>query len=108
MDRSKLDPEMRKVYEELDTLDFKVSMARDVDGMYSDDEVAAMGDDYPQRLAEVARRLQERFDALPEEVKRRARYEVHHNRDMSDVREWIEHTQDNLDWLKDRSGGGAR
>ena len=99
MDRSRLDPEMRKIYEDLDTLDFKVSLAREVPNMYSSVELDEMADDYPQRLAEVAETLQRKFDALPEEVKRRARYEVHHNRDMSDIRAWIDKTTDNLGWI---------
>ena len=101
VDRSKLDPEVRKIFEELDTLDFKATMARETPDLYTEDEIGEMAIDLPHRLAEVAEELQRRFYALPIEVQQRARYEVHHHRDMTDVREWIEHMNETYDWLNE-------
>ncbi len=99
MDRSRLTPEMRKIYEDLDALDFDVQMARENPGMYSYDEIHAMAEEYPKRLAEVANALTKKFNELPKDVQERTRYDVHHNRDMTDVREWIIRVQDNVNWL---------
>ena len=104
MERSNLDPEIRKIYEELDTLDFKVSLAREAPGLYTSDEIGEMADDMPKRLQEVADELERRFNELPLEMRRRIREHVHHNRDMTDVWEWIEHMQDNVEWLDARAG----
>lgn len=104
MDRSMLSPEMRKVYEDLDTLDFEVSMARENPGMYTPEEIRRMAEEYPLRIEEVARTLHEKFDELPADVRERARYHVHHGRDMTDVRTWIARVQDNLDWLISQTG----
>ena len=88
MDRSSLSPEMRKVYEDLDTLDFEVSMARENPGMYTPEEIKRMAHEYPQLIVEVAQTLHGKFDELPD-----------------DVREWIEHVQDNLDWVTNEARG---
>ena len=105
MDRSSLSPEMRKVYEDLDTLDFEVSMARENPGMYTPEEIKRMAHEYPQLIVEVAQTLHGKFDELPDDVRERARYHVHHTRDMTDVREWIAHVQDNLDWVTNEARG---
>ena len=99
MDRSSLSPEMRKIYEDLDALDFEVTLARENPGMYTPEEIRRMAQEYPLRITEVAETLHRKFDELPAVVRERARREVHGRRDMTDVREWIRRVQDNLDWL---------
>ncbi|MGI6216907.1 MAG: hypothetical protein ACOYIK_04770 [Coriobacteriales bacterium] len=102
MDISKLDPKIRKIYEELDMLDFRVNMAKDNPDLYTPEEIHEMAEEYPKQLKIVADELTKRFSKLPEDVKERTRYEVHYQRDMTDVREWIKHVQENVSWVMDR------